>query len=84
LKNYFDKQVPHAKFQTDENVAQFLSRINDYKLTKVEKLMLVNSRPTNLAALHVLIEEHEDRFSMDEMETIILHVRECFPLPHQR
>ena len=73
--------MSHVKYQTDENVGTFLSRINDYKLTKVEKLMIVNSRPTNVAALHVLIEEHEERFTMDEMEMLLVHVKQCFPVP---
>jgi hypothetical protein len=42
--------------------------------------MILNSRPTSLAALHVLIEEHEDRFSMEEMDALIVHVKECFPI----
>jgi hypothetical protein len=43
--------------------------------------MVLNSRPTNLAALHVLIEEHEDRFSMEEMDALLTYVSECFPIP---
>jgi RNA polymerase Rpb4 len=70
-----------VKYQTDESVTDFLTRIIDFKLTKVEKLMILNSRPTNVAALHVLIEEHEERFTMEEMETILFHVRESFPVP---
>ena len=34
-----------------------------------------------MAALHVLIEEHEDRFTMEQMEELLTHVRECFPVP---
>ena len=81
LKNYFDKQSPHVQYQTDESITQFLSLINDFKLTEVEKLMILNSRPTSLATLHILIEEHEDRFTMDEMEMLLKYVRESFPLP---
>ena len=62
----------------------FLGLINDYKLTKIEKLMILNSRPTSLAALHVLIEEHEDRFSMKQMDELLMYVRECFPVALQQ
>jgi hypothetical protein len=72
-----------VQYQTDESVAAFLQRLNDYKLTKVEKLMILNSRPTSLASLHVLIEEHEDRFSIEEMDTLLMHVRECFPISQE-
>ena len=45
--------------------------------------MILNSRPTSLAALHILIEEHEDRFTMDEMEMLLKYVRDSFPLPQE-
>ena len=64
-------------------MTKFLTAIKNYKLTKIEKLMILNSRPTSFAALHVLIEEHEDRFSMDEMSMLLDFVRECFPMPQQ-
>jgi hypothetical protein len=83
LKNYFERQAPHVQYQTDESVTKFLSLINDFKLTKVEKLMILNSRPSSLAALHVLIEEHEDRFTMEEMEEMLTYVQECFPIPEE-
>jgi RNA polymerase Rpb4 len=72
-----------VQYQTDESITKFLSLINDFKLTKVEKLMILNSRPTSLAALHILIEEHEDRFSMDEMEMLLKYVRDSFPVPQE-
>jgi hypothetical protein len=84
LKNYFDKQAPHIQYQSDDTVTTFLGLINDYKLTKIEKLMILNSRPTSLAALHVLIEEHEDRFSMKQMDELLMYVRECFPVALQQ
>jgi hypothetical protein len=83
LKEYFDRQSPHIQYQNDNSIKTFLALINDFKLTKVEKLMILNSRPTSLAALHILIEEHEDRFSMDEMETLLNYVGESFPLPQE-
>jgi len=83
LKNYFDRQSPHVQYQTEESITKFLSLINDFKLTKVEKLMILNSRPRSLAALHILIEEHEDRFSMDEMEILLNYVRDSFLVPQE-
>jgi len=41
--------------------------------------MVLNSVPRSLAALHVLIEEHEDRFSMEEMEALLELVHQAFP-----
>jgi hypothetical protein len=79
LKNYFAFQGTHVPLQTPEQITAFLDSIRDYKLTKVEKLMVVNSVPRSLAALHVLIEEHEDRFSMEEMEALLELVGQAFP-----
>jgi len=83
LKDYFDNQAPHVQYQTEESVTKFLSLINDFKLTKVEKLMILNSRPTSMAALYVLIEEHEDRFTRGEMDNLLVYVKECFPVPEE-
>jgi hypothetical protein len=84
LKNYFDRQSPHIQYQTEESITKFLSLINGFKLTKVEKLMVLNSRPTSLAALHILIEEHEDRFTMDEMDMMLTFVKECLRIPEEQ
>jgi hypothetical protein len=58
---------------------KFLPHLDSFELTKVEKLMILNSRPSSLAALHILIEEHEDRFSLDKMEKLLGFVREYYP-----
>ena len=71
------------QYQTEESIAKFLSFINDVKLTKVEKLMILNSRPTTLAALYVLVEDHEDRFPEEEMYRLLAYVKECFPVPEE-
>jgi hypothetical protein len=42
--------------------------------------MILNSRPTGLAALHILIEEHEDRFSLEEMNSLLQYVNLYFPM----
>lgn len=36
-----------------------------------------------MAALYVLIEEHEDRFTMGEMDNLLVYVKECFPVPEE-
>ena len=69
------------QYQTEESITKFLTVINDIKLTKVEKLMILNSRPMSPAALYVLVEEHEDRFTPEQMEKLLGYVRECFPVP---
>ena len=83
MKDYFDKQAPHVQLQSEESVEKFLALINDYKLTKIEKLMILNSRPSSLALLHILIEEHEDRFTLDEMQMLLNYVKESFPVPEE-
>jgi len=72
-----------VQYQTEESITKFLTVINDIKLTKVEKLMILNSRPMSPAALYVLVEEHEDRFTPEQMERLLGYVRECFPVPEE-
>lgn len=58
-------------------VTQFLTAFKRYRLTKAEKLQILNHRPASLVELQLLIEESEERFSeevMNEMIAIIADI----------
>ncbi|XP_077527819.1 RNA polymerase III subunit I [Haemaphysalis longicornis] len=69
--------------QTDENVEAFLEQISalPFKLTKVEKLQLINHRPTTAVEIQLLIEESEERLSEDDVQTILDVVQRTLPAP---
>jgi len=33
--------------------------------------------------LYVLVEEHEDRFTPEQMERLLDYIKECFPVPEE-
>ena len=52
--------------QTPEHVSSFMEAMKDFQLTKAEKLQLLNSRPSSLVEMHLMVEESEERFTTDE------------------
>ncbi|GIY94021.1 DNA-directed RNA polymerase III subunit RPC9, partial [Caerostris extrusa] len=58
--------------QTPECIKDFLKAIEPYGLTN-RKLQLLNTRPTSLVEIQLLIEESEERFT-EEMVNEILNV----------
>jgi len=61
--------------QDDGTVALLLTQLQQFSLTKVEKLQIANLLPTRVVELYVIIEESEDRFSMDDMQAMLEIVR---------
>ncbi|KAL8571889.1 hypothetical protein ACOMHN_011481 [Nucella lapillus] len=52
--------------QTPEHIAPFMQAVAKFKLTKAEKLQLMNSRPSTMVEMHLMVEESEERFANDE------------------
>jgi hypothetical protein len=48
-------------------------------LAAAERLAIVNTVPRNLCVLSLLVEEAGERFSEDEMESILKDVEDCIP-----
>lgn len=68
--------------QRESNIASFLLAIKDkgLRLTKAEKLQIINSRPKNPVELQLLVEESEERFSEETLNLIQDIVNEHLPL----
>lgn len=76
LKSYTPSTVT-----SPEIVNQFLVACKKYRLTKGEKLQILNHRPASLVELQLLIEESEERFSEEIMNEMIAMVAEIIPEP---
>lgn len=76
---YLDK-TPCAQ-QSEECVKKFLEALREFKLTKAEKLQLLNHRPTSQVELHFLIAESEERFSDDDLQKILDIAQNILPEP---
>lgn len=68
--------------QQESYITNFLMAIKDkgLRLTKAEKLQIVNSRPKNPVELQLLIEESEERFSEESLNLILSIIDEHLPL----
>lgn len=53
-----------------------MRKLAKFDLTKAELLMIFNLRPKDAAALDPIIEEAENRFNEEELEEILVAIRE--------
>jgi DNA-directed RNA polymerase subunit F len=59
--------------------SQDLAKSKDIKLTKIEKLQLLNHRPNTSVDLQYLIEDSEERFSLEQMDDLLEFVQNNLP-----
>ena len=62
-----------------EIIEIFLKQSEKFKLTKVEKLQLLNQRPTTAVELQLLIENSEERFTIEQMDEILDFINNLLP-----
>ncbi len=56
-----------------------MSLLHKFKLTKAEKLQVINLLPRTMVEFYLIVEECEDRFGEAEVESILQHINELFP-----
>lgn len=67
----------------DENIIDYLEEMKKFNLTKLEKLQILNQHPNSMVELQILIEENEERFSEQAMDTILEIVQKTLPLKEE-
>ncbi|KAF7989057.1 hypothetical protein HCN44_007367 [Aphidius gifuensis] len=57
--------------QNPEKIKAFMSQVEKFKLTKCEKLMIVNTVPKSLIEIQCIVEDSEDRLSEEEVNNLL-------------
>lgn len=68
---------PAASY-TIPDVAEFLRKVKEsnYKLTKMEKIQLVNLKPQNETELHLIIDNIEEKLTEDQRNDLLLVIEQ--------
>ncbi|XP_037125830.1 DNA-directed RNA polymerase III subunit RPC9 [Syngnathus acus] len=65
--------------QRPEMLEAFLSTMMRHKLTKAEKLQLLNHRPQTAVEMQLMVEESEERLSEEQIEELIQIISGILP-----
>jgi len=68
-----------CKQQNPKIIQDFCKKLEPFKLTKAEKLQLLNQRPTTAVEIQLLIEESEERLSEEQTDKLLDIISECVP-----
>ncbi|CAK9809471.1 DNA-directed RNA polymerase III subunit RPC9 [Anthophora quadrimaculata] len=60
-----------CKRQTPEKIRNFLKAMEPFKLTKCEKLTLLNVCPKTPLEIQLIVEDSEDRLNDEEVESLL-------------
>lgn len=72
-------QDTECKNQSAECIQKFLIAMKSFKLTKCEKLMMVNTPPRTELEIQLIVQESEERLSEEDVSKIIDIVNQHFP-----
>jgi hypothetical protein len=78
--NKYLSETP-CKMQSPKVIEDFLMALRPYKLTRAEKLQLLNLRPMTAVEIHLVVEECEERLTERQVDELLKLVAERLPGP---
>ncbi|CAG9784006.1 unnamed protein product [Diatraea saccharalis] len=72
-------QNSECKHQNARSIEMFLEAMKPFKLTKSEKLMMINTPPRTELEIQLIVQESEERLSEEEVRKIISIANEILP-----
>ncbi|KAL4707388.1 hypothetical protein ACJJTC_008573 [Scirpophaga incertulas] len=76
-------QNSDSRNETPQAIEKFLEALKPFKLTKTEKLMMVNTPPRTELEIQLIVQESEERLSEEEVRKIVTIANECLPPPDE-
>lgn len=80
------ERTPCVK-QTQQTVFNFLNELDEkfkeFNLTKFEKLQILNQRPSSAVELQCLVEDSEERFTIEQMDDLLEFILNNLPDYHE-
>ncbi|XP_063222171.1 DNA-directed RNA polymerase III subunit RPC9 [Bacillus rossius redtenbacheri] len=67
--------------QNPKMIRDFMKALGPYKLTKAEKLMMLNNPPTSQIDIQVMVEESEERLTDSQVEELLQTAVQCGLVP---
>ncbi|PIA16139.1 hypothetical protein COEREDRAFT_81573 [Coemansia reversa NRRL 1564] len=65
--------------QSADQIIALKQQLGGLDLTKAEIMQIINHRPKSLVELHLIVEECDERFSVEELERIVETILETLP-----
>jgi hypothetical protein len=78
-KKFLKNDMMPCSKQSFKQIQNVLQALMKFKLTKLEKLMLVNTRPFTIVELVPLIEDLDARFNTKDQDAILAVLEKCLP-----